>query len=169
MKNLWTPWRMEHIQNRKPLDRDCLFDLPGDTVSIREELLLYRDTQVVVMLNRFPHTNGHLLVAPRRHIGSLSDLKPAQSSALMEMIKIATNILTKHLAPDGFNIGCNIGECAGAGIPDHLHFHIVPRWDGDHNFLSVLAGVRSVPEYLQTTFDKLQPDFIQSSLSEKNT
>ena len=114
----------------------------------------------MVLLNRYPYCNGHLLVAPIRHIPCITELSQQESAAVMEMIKKATALLNKHLAPDGFNIGCNIGMIAGAGIADHLHFHIVPRWNGDHNFITVLADTRTIPEHIEATFDRLSPDFL---------
>jgi len=160
MKNLWTPWRIEHVLGNMPKSKGCLFEPEGDRHFEKRLLLLYRDQNVVILLNRFPYTNGHLLVAPVRHVNCMTELTPAENCALMEGVKAATTILKKHLHPDGFNIGCNIGTIAGAGIADHLHFHIVPRWNGDHNFISVVADIRTIPEHIDATFDKLLPDFI---------
>ena len=159
MKTLWTPWRIEHVLGKTPKNKRCLFEPDGDYQSNKEELLLFHNKDVVVLLNRFPYTNGHLLVAPIRHVSCITDLSSSENLTLMEMVSKATAILKKHLKPDGFNIGCNIGSEAGAGIADHLHFHIVPRWRGDHNFISVIADVRTIPEHIDTTFDKLLPDF----------
>ncbi len=119
-----------------------------------------------MLLNRFPYTNGHLLVAPVRHLYCITELSNIENSALMEMVKAATAILKNQLKPDGFNIGCNIGATAGAGIADHLHYHIVPRWAGDHNFISVISEIRTIPEHIDATFDKLLPDFLD--LHKKN-
>lgn len=160
MKSLWTPWRIEHVQGRAPKPGGCLFEPGGDRAFDKKALLLYRDHQSVVLLNRFPYTNGHLLVAPVRHIACITELTTAEHCALMATIKQATAIVNKRLRPDGCNIGCNIGATAGAGIADHLHFHIVPRWDGDHNFICVLADIRTIPEHLDATFDRLLPDFL---------
>lgn len=161
MKTLWTPWRIEHVRGKATKVVGCLFEPAGKSRSSKDELLLFRNEEVVVLLNRFPYTNGHLLVAPARHIPCITALSTAENLALMAMIKDATTILKKHLNPNGFNIGCNIGSEAGAGIADHLHFHIVPRWHGDHNFMSVLADVRTIPEHIDRTFDKLLPDFLE--------
>lgn len=150
---------MEHVQGKAPKISGCLFEPAGEYQSNKDELLLFRNLDVIVLLNRFPYTNGHLLVAPTRHISCITELTPDENQALMEMIKKATAILKTHLNPSGFNIGCNIGSEAGAGIADHLHFHIVPRWQGDHNFISVLADIRTIPEHIESTFDKLLPDF----------
>jgi ATP adenylyltransferase len=160
MKNLWTPWRIEHVTGNSPKYDGCLFEPAGNCHTSKAKLLLYRDHHSVVLLNRFPYANGHLLVAPIRHLSCITELTSAENCALMEMVKEATAILKKHLNPDGFNIGCNIGSTAGAGIADHLHVHIVPRWDGDHNFISVVADIRTIPEHIDATFDRLSPDFL---------
>jgi len=167
MKNLWTPWRIEHVLGKTDQSNTCLFEPEGDSISNKEELLLYRDKSVVVLLNRFPYTNGHLLIAPRRHIDCLTKLHIAETQSLATMVQNATAILKKHLKPDGFNIGCNIGATAGAGIADHLHYHIVPRWDGDHNFISVIADIRTIPEHINHTFDKLLPEFLSLKTKDK--
>ncbi len=166
MKNLWTPWRMEHVLGNAEKEEGCLFEPPGDTRHDKSRLMLYRDHTTVVLLNRYPYTNGHLLVAPIRHIANLIELSDDECLSLMKMIKTATAILEDHLHYDGINIGCNIGATAGAGIADHLHFHLVPRWDGDHNFMTVLADVRTVPEHIEATFYKLLPAFEKISLPE---
>ncbi len=153
------PWRMEHVAGEAAKLTGCLFEPPGNCSHSRDRLLLFRNKCTVVLLNRFPYTNGHLLVAPIDHIDSIVSLDSPSLSALMDTVSSATNILQKELRPDGFNIGCNQGEVAGAGIADHLHFHIVPRWEGDHNFMAVIGEVRSVPEHLLTTYDRLLPHF----------
>jgi len=126
MKTFWTPWRVEHVTGKTEKPEGCLFEPEGNAPASRRELLLYRDHHTLVLLNRFPYANGHLLVAPKQHVHCISELKEDELSALMGTIRAATVILRKHLMPHGFNIGCNIGSTAGAGIADHLHFHIVP-------------------------------------------
>ena len=159
MKNLWTPWRMSYIQEKDPRDKSCIFEAGADRKHEKQSLLLYRDAAVVVLLNRYPYTNGHLLLAPSRHVGDIEDLQFEENARLFVMIQQSVKILRKHLKPDGFNVGLNLGTVAGAGHPDHLHFHIVPRWDGDHNFMTVLAEIRTIPEHIEITFDRLLPDF----------
>lgn len=159
MKNLWTPWRMSYIQGNKTLDQGCIFESGAGKEHEKESLLLYRDALVVVLLNRFPYANGHLLVAPVRHVADISDLLPEENTALFDMLRESVTILRKHKSPDGFNVGLNLGTVAGAGHPEHLHFHVVPRWEGDHNFMTVLAEVRTIPEHIENTFDLLLPDF----------
>lgn len=159
MKTFWTPWRIEHVLGKAPKTGSCLFEPEGNAPADKDLLLLFRDRFSLVLLNRFPYANGHLLVAPTRHTGCITELSAGENLALMETVKAATAILKAHLNPDGFNIGCNIGAVAGAGIADHLHYHIVPRWDGDHNFITVLAEIRTIPEHIADTYDRLLPDF----------
>lgn len=159
MKTLWTPWRMDHVLGKTAAVKHCLFEPPGHEASSSKDLLLYRNQDGVVLLNRFPYANGHLLVAPIRHVGCITELTEHENSDLMLLVSQATKILQKHLHPDGFNIGCNVGKIAGAGIADHLHFHIVPRWDGDHNFITVVSDIRTIPEHIDNTFDTLLQDF----------
>lgn len=159
MKTLWAPWRMAYVSGELGRAAGCIFDVAEGTTQDRERLLLYADPLVVVFMNRFPYANGHLLVGPRRHLGEFDALDRAENSALMAMLQACTGILSRHLHPDGFNVGLNLGATAGAGLADHLHFHIVPRWEGDHNFMTVLAEVRTIPEHLDRTFDRLLPSF----------
>ena len=159
MKTLWTPWRMEHVTGNSPRIDGCLFEPAGTCLQSKDKLLLLRTPETIVLLNRFPYTNGHLLVAPTRHLSCISELTPGENIALFDMVQKSTSILKTLLQPDGFNIGCNIGATAGAGIADHLHVHIVPRWDGDHNFMTVLDDVRTIPEHIENTFDSLSPSF----------
>lgn len=160
MKTLWTPWRIDHVLGKTAKSEFCIFEPPGNTSFDKDCLLLYRDEKGVILLNRFPYANGHLLVAPVRHIGCLTELDDWENANLMYLVREATRIVQQHLTPDGFNIGCNLGSIAGAGIADHLHFHIVPRWDGDHNFITVVSEIRTIPEHIEATFDTLLPDFI---------
>lgn len=159
MKTLWTPWRIEHVLGTAPKTNQCIFEPGGNCRADKGLLLLYRDDCSLVLLNRFPYANGHLLVAPARHVSCITELSMGENSALMETVKKSTSILKKHLSPDGFNIGCNLGAIAGAGIADHLHYHIVPRWAGDHNFITVISEIRTIPEHIDHTYDKLLPDF----------
>ena len=159
MKNIWTPWRMAYIQKKGPLEEDCIFEAGLGKSYDKERLLLYRDGLIVVLLNRFPYANGHLLIAPSRHVSDITDLNEDENLALLDMIRESVAIIRKHTTPDGFNIGLNLGTVAGAGHPDHLHFHVVPRWDGDHNYMTVLAEVRTIPEHIENTFDLFLANF----------
>jgi ATP adenylyltransferase len=118
-------------------------------------LIVYRGNQSFIIMNRFPYTSGHLMVAPNRHVASLDELDGGEMAELMELLKKSTLILKRALKPDGFNLGMNIGRGAGAGIEDHIHFHIVPRWNGDTNFMPVLFDTKVMPEYLEKTYERL--------------
>ena len=159
MKNLWTPWRMAYIEAKEQAGKECIFEAGMNNTYEKEHLLLYRDALAVVFLNRFPYANGHLLLAPSRHVDDINNLLPEESAALFDMVRKSVAILRKHMNPDGFNVGLNLGTVAGAGHPEHLHFHVVPRWEGDHNFMTVLAEVRTIPEHIENTFNLLLPDF----------
>ncbi len=159
MKTLWAPWRMSYILGQEGHKVDCIFDFPEDTTFDKEALLLFKDKYTEVLLNRFPYANGHLLVAPVRHAADLADLAPIEAAALMTTLQAAITILRQHMRPDGLNVGLNLGAVAGAGQADHLHFHIVPRWEGDHNFMTVTADIRSIPQHIAHTFDELLTDF----------
>jgi len=127
--------------------------------SDRDLLILQRTPLVRIMLNRYPYTNGHLMVSPNRHLADLDALTDAEMPALFRAAALCREVLIRASSPDGFNIGINLGKAAGAGIEDHLHMHIVPRWNGDNNFMSVLADIRVLPEALLATYDRLLPLF----------
>jgi ATP adenylyltransferase len=159
MKNLWAPWRMSYVLGNEKKFEGCIFDASQDQLHDHENLILYRDHFTVVLLNRFPYSNGHLLVAPARHLADLSDLDDTEANQLMRMVRKSTALLKNKMQPDGFNIGLNLGATAGAGLADHLHFHIVPRWDGDHNFMTTVGDIRTIPEHIDQTFARLLDDF----------
>ncbi|PID73037.1 MAG: HIT family hydrolase [Desulfobacterales bacterium] len=164
MNTLWTPWRIEHVLGKAEKKSYCIFEPPGDAPHSKAALLLYRDELAVILLNRFPYANGHILLAPKRHVSCITELTPEENAHIMHLTQKTLEILKNQLQPDGFNIGCNLGKIAGAGIADHLHYHIVPRWDGDHNFISVIGELRTIPEHFEATFDKLLPDFQKITL-----
>lgn len=157
MERLWAPWRIEYIMNAK--EDGCIFCNKLQQTDDRKNLILYREKRTLVMLNKYPYTNGHLIVAPKRHMKSLEDLEIEELHDLMALIRRSVEILKKGLSPDGLNIGANLGRAAGAGVEDHLHFHIVPRWLGDTNCMPVLADVRVLPEHLLETYDRLHQFF----------
>jgi ATP adenylyltransferase len=130
-----------------------------DESAWRRVLLLYRDANAVVIMNRFPYTGGHLLVAPRRHTADLAGLRPAESRALWELTRISQRFLKEVFKPQGFNLGMNLGRAAGAGVEDHLHMHVLPRWVGDTNFMPVVGETHSLPVALETVWDQLRPRF----------
>ncbi len=157
MERLWAPWRMEYILNNK--SADCIFCLPPDLECDPERLLLYRTGLSLVMLNRYPYTNGHLLIAPNRHTAEIEGLTNEEMLDLFRTLGLCKRILQETARPDGFNVGINLGRAAGAGVEDHIHLHIVPRWGGDTNFMSVIPDVRIMPENLTVTFERLLPAF----------
>lgn len=159
MKSLWAPWRMEYINGRAGRERGCIFCPTSEARSSEAELRLYADQTASVLMNRFPYANGHLLIAPRRHVADLTELTPAEHASCMHLLSKSVTILRHHLNPDGCNIGLNLGTTAGAGIAAHLHWHLVPRWEGDHNFMTVVGEIRTIPEHLERTFARLLPDF----------
>lgn len=150
---------MSYIQETSTEKKGCIFEAGTGKNHEKESLLLYRHNLAVALLNRYPYANGHLLLAPSRHISDIADLLPEESAALFALVQQSVAILRNHLSPDGFNVGLNLGTVAGAGQPEHLHFHVVPRWQGDHNFMTVLSEVRTIPEHIEKTFDQLLPYF----------
>ena len=161
MERLWAPWRMEYI-TEEPRS-GCLFcrviEHPDDKDA---ELVVWRPQGAVVLLNKYPYNPGHAMVAPVAHVGGLEDLDDAQTSDLMRALKRTITVLKGKLKPEGFNIGANIGRVAGAGMPDHVHLHVVPRWNGDTNFMPVLGEVKVVNEHLLQTAAKLSEAFSSS-------
>ncbi len=158
-KFLWAPWRMAYINSEA--EDGCIFcnRLNSPSENDRENLILARRSLGFVMMNKFPYNSGHLLVIPNRHVPDLRDLRDEELLSLQKMVTLCLEVLGGLYRPDGFNIGMNLGRSAGAGIEEHLHYHIVPRWNGDTNFISVLADVRVVPQHLLTTYDQLKKAF----------
>lgn len=154
MDRLYAPWRVEYLT--QPPAPGCIFCAHGDD---RELLIVHRTPLGRVMLNRYPYSNGHLLVSLNRHTAELNDLTGEEMQELLRTVALCKDVLIKASRPDGFNIGLNLGKAAGAGVEDHLHMHVVPRWNGDSNFMSVLADVRVLPESLWATYDRLKPFF----------
>ena len=154
MKTMWAPWRMEYILAEK--EDGCIF---CDALSQNAELILYKGPDTLVMMNKFPYINGHLLVAPVRHLSGLNKLDKHEMGEILATVDRSVEILKQVMNPDGFNVGLNLGKVAGAGVEEHLHFHIVPRWFGDTNALTVFADVRVIPEHLKATYDNLKPHF----------
>jgi len=161
MENLWAPWRIEYILGKR--ERYCIFCPDGDGHSDEERLILHRSALSMVIMNKYPYNNGHLLVAPWRHVARPDELNEDEMLDLMQWVTRCTVILKRIMHPDGFNVGLNVGAAAGAGVEDHLHFHVVPRWQGDTNFMTVFSDVRSIPEHLKQTYAKLLPHFTKES------
>ena len=155
MKHIWAPWRMSYIKG--PKEDECVFCF--DPSLDEERHVLRREELAFVLLNKYPYTNGHLLVVPTKHAGHPRDLDRKEYQALTALLLESMTALEKVLAPHGMNVGMNLGKVAGAGVDEHLHFHIVPRWDGDHNYVAVVGEVRVINEHLDETYRQLKPAF----------
>lgn len=159
MKTMWAPWRMEYILSDK--EEGCIF---CEALSEQGETMLFKGRATMVMMNKYPYINGHLLVAPTRHLATLDQLTKSEMGDLLLTVEQSVGVLKKEMNPDGFNVGLNLGRVAGAGVEEHLHFHIVPRWFGDTNALTVFADVRVIPEHIKATYNNLKPHFDQLHL-----
>lgn len=159
MDILFTPWRYPYLTSPKSESSGCIFCSAVQSTKPRDTLTLFRNDRGLVMLNRYPYTNGHLMVAPVAHEARLFDSTDDSLRALIRLTAESQRILSDVYRPDGFNVGMNFGQVAGAGVADHYHMHVVPRWGGDTNFMTVTARTRLVPEELDVTFDKLHPHF----------
>jgi len=140
-------------------EEGCIFCKKPQENEDEKNLILYRGKTCFVLMNLFPYNSGHLMIAPYRHIGNFVDLRKEEGIELFKLLQWSLNILKKVLNPDGFNVGLNIGRTAGAGYEDHLHIHIVPRWNGDTNFMPVIADTKVIPEFLEETYKQLRPSF----------
>jgi len=154
LETMWAPWRIEYIKSEKA--GGCVF---CQALTVHDDLTLYKGDITMVVMNKYPYINGHLLVAPVRHLSRLDQLTRDEMTALLATVENAVRIEKEVMNPDGFNVGLNLGKVAGAGIEEHLHFHIVPRWFGDTNALTVFADIRVIPEHLKATYDSLKPLF----------
>ncbi|HEY2990119.1 MAG TPA: HIT domain-containing protein, partial [Candidatus Binatia bacterium] len=157
MKPLWAPWRMAYIEEGK--SPGCIFCDRLDDQDDRARLVLARTPHTVVMLNKYPYNNAHVLLAPKRHENRLSSLRGEEYQDLSEAVRRSVDILQRVYRPGGFNLGMNLGRSAGAGVEDHLHWHVVPRWDGDTNFMPVVGETRVIPQHLFDSYDRLSPLF----------
>jgi ATP adenylyltransferase len=151
---LWAPWRLEYISSASE-QKGCIFCRAASAPNDEESLVVHLGVTAFVLLNRFPYSSGHLMVAPMRHVGDLRELSAHEAAEIHTLSARALDVLADVYQPDGFNIGWNLGRSAGAGIVDHVHEHVVPRWQGDTNFMPVLADVRVIPEHLRTTHARL--------------
>ena len=157
MKHIWAPWRIEYVRGVKPAG--CIFcDKPAEHHDVAN-YILYRGKQNFVMLNSYPYNPGHLLIACYRHVSAPEDLAPAERNEHFELITRAVAVLKEAYKPAGFNIGANLGTAAGAGVADHFHSHIVPRWNGDTNYITVAGDIRVVPQALADTYRDLAGKF----------
>lgn len=158
MNHLWSPWRMEYIENSSK-EAGCVFCNAQARPDSAENLIAYRGERAYVILNRYPYTSGHLMVNPYMHVATLEELDPQTRAEMMELTSQCTAVLTAIYKPQGFNVGINMGEVAGAGVLGHVHIHIVPRWKGDTNFMSTVSETRVLPEALEVTFERVRNEF----------
>ena len=156
MERLWAPWRMEYIgQAREGEDQGCLFCEKPKEGDDEKALIVARSDLSFAILNKYPYNSGHLMVAPFRHVGELEEVEDDESLDMQRLMQRCVKALKEAMKPDGYNIGMNLGTVAGAGIPDHLHWHVVPRWTGDTNFMPVLGDTKVVPESLDSVRRRL--------------
>ena len=153
MKQLWAPWRIEYIKLEKP--EECIFCKAVKENRDEENLVLWRGKVAFVIMNKFPYNNGHLMIAPYRHVGHFEELTKEELTEMGIILQKCVKVLKKAMSPDGFNVGINIGKIAGAGVEDHIHIHIVPRWSGDTNFMPVISDTRVIPQALHDTYSCL--------------
>jgi ATP adenylyltransferase len=165
MENLWAPWRLSYVTAPPPISaaEPCFIcaGLAGN--EDRQNLIVLRTPLAVALLNRYPYSNGHLLVAPRAHKGQLADLDTEEVLDTLETVRRLQASLDRLIHPDGYNIGLNLGKVAGAGLPGHLHWHLVPRWSGDTNFMPVVADTKVIPQALDSLYDLLKEDLERTS------
>ena len=161
MKVLWAPWRLTYIE-KPDLESGCFFcENPRlESRDARREALVLRSTQQAsVLMNRFPYANAHLMVAPREHTADFAGLDAETGASLQAELRSCVAILQRAFAPHGFNVGMNLGRAAGAGVADHMHWHVVPRWEGDTNFMPAIGDVKVMPDHVAATYDRLLPLF----------
>jgi len=157
MDVLWAPWRMKYIEYAKVRkdSSECFICDAVRAENLEEHLVLYKDSFTVLLMNKFPYNTGHLLLAPSRHVADFSQLTGEELLSLAELLRKSLTLLKLALSPDGFNVGVNLGRVAGAGLETHLHVHIVPRWNGDTNFMPVISNTKVIPEALKDTYRRL--------------
>jgi ATP adenylyltransferase len=161
VERIWSPWRMAYIQAAKEQGEDggCIFcDLPAEGDDERT-MILARGELAFVIVNSFPYNPGHLMVAPFRHVGAFTSIEAAELADVDALVARSIGVLEQEMEPHGYNLGMNLGRVAGAGIPDHVHWHLVPRWNGDTNFMPVVGQTRVLPELLEETYARLRPRF----------
>ncbi len=158
MRFVFSPWRLDYVTSKKCQD-GCVFCQAFEREPSPDNLVLYRDQRLAVMLNRYPYTNGHMMVIPRPHVDTLTGLEAGTRAASAEAITFCEALLRRLYHAHGVNVGLNLGDAAGAGIAEHLHWHVLPRWNGDTNFVTLIGETRVIPEDLSSTFARLRPEF----------
>ena len=157
---IWAPWRLAYVKDAsKGGQQECIFCPASDAADDRDRLIVHRGDRCFVMLNLYPYTNGHLMIAPFEHVAAIQDLEPETTAELMALAQRAIEILEDQFEPHGFNVGFNQGRVAGAGVEHHIHMHVVPRWGGDTNFMPVLADTRVMPQSLEQSYAALRGGF----------
>ena len=157
---IWAPWRLAYVKDAsKDVEQECIFCAKPAANDDRANLIVHRGERCFVILNLFPYTNGHLMVAPYEHVGSIQAIEPDTIAEMMALSQRAITILEDAYGPHGLNVGLNQGRVAGAGVEHHIHMHVVPRWGGDTNFMPVLADTRVMPQTLEQTYDALEGRF----------
>ncbi len=159
MDILWAPWRIEYIKQAK--EPGCIFCSKPTENQDKKNFIIFRGTSAFVIMNYYPYNNGHLMIVPFRHTSNLADLTAEEKLEMMDLLALSKNVLVKTMSPHGFNIGMNLGEVAGAGVKDHLHFHIVPRWNGDTNYMPICGHTKVVSEGLTETWESLREVFLK--------
>ncbi|OPY61151.1 MAG: AP-4-A phosphorylase [Syntrophorhabdaceae bacterium PtaU1.Bin034] len=155
MNRIWAPWRMEYITSTKePGENKCFLCLTGDMDE--SSLVLLRKPAAFAIMNRYPYSNGHVMVVPTRHVGRIEELTDEELLDMMGLVRIVSTVFQEELSVDGLNVGINMGKAAGAGLEEHIHIHVVPRWFGDTNFMPVLGETRVISEHLLATYRKLK-------------
>jgi len=157
MDKLWAPWRIDYI--RTPKEDGCIFCTKSESGDDRENLVLFRGKNSFILMNLYPYSNGHLMIAPYQHTSKTLDLSRETNLEIIHMVNQSMEILKIAMKAEGFNFGANLGKIAGAGIEEHLHYHVVPRWTGDTNFMPILGHTKVIVEGLQETWDILEPNF----------
>ena len=168
MKTLWAPWRMDYLLGKTDSETGCLFCVNVERPPSEANLIIHKGKHIMVMLNKYPYSNGHLLLAPIMHVSSIDELTESAVIQLALLCQISVKTLRRAYNPDGFNIGVNIGAAAGAGIPNHVHMHVLPRWSGDTNFMTSTAETRVLPEEIAVTYNRLQ-EIIKQVIDENRT
>jgi ATP adenylyltransferase len=160
VERLWAPWRMPYIEQSEP-EPGCIFCVKAADDADETNLILFRASRCFVIMNLYPYNSGHLMVVPFQHTGRFDSIPGDTGAQLFDMAQLAVHVLQEGMGPDGFNLGLNQGESAGAGVKDHIHLHVVPRWNGDTNFMPVLTDAKVIPELLSASARKLRPLFKQ--------
>ena len=159
-ERIWAPWRLEYVKDAsKDAEQGCIFCAKPEAGDDEGSLIVHRGERCFVILNLYPYTNGHLMIAPFEHIGAIQELPAETTAEMMTLAQRAIEILTEQYEPHGFNVGFNQGRVAGAGVEHHIHMHVVPRWGGDTNFMPVLADTRVMPQTLEQSYEALRGRF----------